>query len=102
MTVMSGHEPIITALQMGMIVLTDFQGHTQCAFVWGGFAEVTATRVIALADRTLPPEDLSREMLDKEIANMEAVIDSARTDIVRRDAVFARSRLQHVREALSF
>ncbi|QFU14784.1 ATP synthase F1 subunit epsilon [Microvirga thermotolerans] len=102
MTVMSGHEPAIVALQPGIIVVTDVQGHGHRAFVRGGIAEVTGGSVTILAERALPPEELSRESLEEEIVRMETIREATRDDAARRNADAAIARLQQVKATLSF
>ena len=73
MTVLPGHVPVLTSLQAGLIVATDIQGKEQHLLVLGGFAEITADRVIVLAERALHPDELTRERLEGEIRHLEAV-----------------------------
>jgi F-type H+-transporting ATPase subunit epsilon len=102
MTVMQGHEPTVAVLNPGMVVVTDVQGHGHRAFVRGGFAEITGGSVTVLAERTLPPEELTRERLDEEIVRLETIRDATGDDNARREADFALSRLEQVRATLSF
>ncbi|MDB5649725.1 MAG: atpC [Hyphomicrobiales bacterium] len=101
MTIMSGHEPLVTVLQVGMIVLTDVQDRKRRAFVWGGFAEITGRTVTVLAERTLSPDDISRDTLDREIASMDLIIETAGSETSRHEAEAARHRLLLVRETLT-
>jgi F-type H+-transporting ATPase subunit epsilon len=102
MTVMPGHEPTVTTLHPGIVVVTDAQGHGHRAFIRGGFAEITGGSVTVLAERMLPPEELTRERLDEEIVRLETVRDSTQDDNARREADFALSRLEQVKATLSF
>ncbi len=102
MTVMPGHEPLMTTLDPGIVMATDTLGHGFRAFVRRGYAEITGMRVTVLAERSVPPEELTRESIDEEIARMEAVRDTAQTDSARRDADFAVGRLERVRATLDF
>jgi F-type H+-transporting ATPase subunit epsilon len=102
MTVMPGHEPTVAALNPGIVVVTDVQGHGHRAFVRGGFAEITGSTVTVLSERTLPPEELTREHLDEEIVPLETMRDATADDNARREADFALSRLEQVKATLSF
>ena len=102
MTVMPGHEATMVMLNPGIIAITDTQGHGHRAFVRGGFVEITGTSVSVLAERVLPPEELTRDRLDEEIIHLETLRDATRDDQGRREADFAISRLEQVRTTLSF
>jgi F-type H+-transporting ATPase subunit epsilon len=102
MTVMPGHETLVTVLQLGMVVLTDFEGRTSRAFIWGGFAEITGRKVTVLVERTLSPDDLSRDALDKEIGEMETIIETSGSETARREAEFARDRLLQLRATVAY
>jgi F-type H+-transporting ATPase subunit epsilon len=101
MTVMPGHEPIVTTLQPGLVVVTDVQGHSYRRFVRGGFATITGARVTVLAERPLALDELTRERLDEEIVRLESIREAARDDDARRVAEFALRRLQQVQTALT-
>jgi F-type H+-transporting ATPase subunit epsilon len=102
MTVMAGHEPTMVMLHPGIIAVTDVQGPGHRAFVRGGFVEITGSSVSVLAERALPPEELTRDRLDEEILLLETMREAIRDDPARREADFALSRLEQVRATLSF
>ena len=77
MTVMPGHEATMVMLNPGVIAVTDVQGHGHRAFVRGGFVEITRTSVSVLAERALPPEELTKDRLDEEIVRLVADGDDA-------------------------
>lgn len=102
MTVMPGHEPTMVMLNPGVIAVTDTQGHGHRAFVRGGFVEITGTSVSVLAERALPPEELTKDRLDEEIVRLETMRDATSDGRARREADFAISRLEQVKTTLSF
>ena len=102
MTVMPGHEATMVMLNPGVIAVTDVQGHGHRAFVCGGFVEITGTSVSVLAERALPPEELTRDRLDEEIVRLETMRDATNDDRARPEADFAISRLEQVKTTLSF
>ena len=51
MGVMANHAPVISALGTGILEATDAQGIRRHVLVSGGFAEVSANKMIVLADR---------------------------------------------------
>jgi F-type H+-transporting ATPase subunit epsilon len=83
-------------------VATDVQGHGHRAFIRRGYAEITGSSVTVLAERTLPPEELTRERLDEEIMRLETMREAMRDDKARRDTDFTLSRLEQVKATLSF
>lgn len=102
MTVMPGHASTMVMLNPGIIVVTDSQGHGHRAFIRGGFVEITGDSVSVLAERALPPEELTRDRLDEEIVRLETMREAMRDDRARREADFAINRLEQVRTTLSF
>lgn len=102
MTVMPGHEATMVMLNPGIVAVTDIQGHGHRAFVRGGFVEITGVSVLVLAERVLPPEELTRDRLDEEIMHLETLRDATADDRARRGADFAISRLEQVKATLSF
>lgn len=102
MTVMPGHEVTMVMLNPGVIAVTDVQGHGHRAFVRGGFVEITGTSVSVLAERALPPEELTKDRLDEEIVRLETMRDATSDGRARREADFAISRLEQVKATLSF
>ncbi|RDI58036.1 ATP synthase F1 subunit epsilon [Microvirga subterranea] len=102
MTVMPGHEATMVMLNPGVIAVTDTQGHGHRAFVRGGFVEITGASVSVLAERALPPEELTRDRLDEEILRLETAREATADDRARREADFAISRLEQVKTTLSF
>ena len=101
-TVMPGHEATMVMLNPGVVAVTDTQGHGHRAFVRGGFVEITGSNVSVLAERALPPEELTKDRLDEEIVRLETMRDATRDDRARREADFAISRLEQVKTTLSF
>jgi F-type H+-transporting ATPase subunit epsilon len=55
-----------------------------------------------MAERTLPPEELTKERLDEEIMRLDTMRDATRDHRAHREADFAPSRLEQVRTTLSF
>jgi F-type H+-transporting ATPase subunit epsilon len=102
MTVLPGHEPAISSLNPGFIVVTDTEGHSHTTFVAGGFVEITGTRVLILAERALPLLDLTARHIDEEILHHETVRDATHDERRRHEATFMIDRLQQVRAAMAF
>lgn len=102
MTVMPSHETTMATLNPGIIAVTDSQGHGHRAFVRGGFVEITGRSVSVLAERALPPEELTRDRLDEEIIRLETMREAMRDDRARREVDFAINRLEQVKTTLSF
>src|SRR5919112_5081639 len=77
MTVLAGHAPMMTALKTGFLVITDTPGNGRRVLVRGGFADINATGLTVLAERALPAEELTPEIIDREIAQAELAADAS-------------------------
>lgn len=102
MTVLAGHAPMMTALKTGFLVITDTPGNGRRILVRGGFADVSQSGLTVLAERALPEEEITQEVLDHEILQAEMHYD-ATTDIAARHAAeSAIAQLREAKEALDF
>lgn len=68
MTAMEGHAPTITTLRPGILKAVSAEG-TKAYAVTGGFAEISAGSVSVLAERAVPVEELSAQLMDQLIAD---------------------------------
>jgi F-type H+-transporting ATPase subunit epsilon len=68
MTVMPGHEPMMTALKTGFLIITDRPGSGRRVLVRGGFADVNQRGLTVLAERALPEEEITPPRLRKTSA----------------------------------
>src|SRR3954469_2970297 len=102
MTVLAGHASMMTALKTGFLVITDTPGNGRRVLVRGGFADVNQRGLTVLAERALPEEEITQEVLDHEILQAEMHYD-ATTDIATRHAAeSAIAQLREAKEALDF
>jgi F-type H+-transporting ATPase subunit epsilon len=102
MTVLAGHAPMMTALKTGFLVIADTPGNGRRVLVRGGFADVNPRGLTVLAERALPEEEITQEVLDHEILQAEMHYD-ATTDIAARHAAeSAIAQLREAKEALDF
>jgi len=99
--VLAGHAPVMTSLRPGMIDIEQQDGTHERVFVRGGFAEVTVSGLIILAEETIREEDLSTAALDQQIRNTEEDVNDARDDMARQKAQECLGQLQEIRTALS-
>src|SRR5829696_6385548 len=96
MTVLEGHAPVLTGLKTGFLVITDHPGAGRRILVRGGFAEINQRGVTVLAERALPAEEITQEILDHEIAQAELAADAS-ADFHAREA--AAAAIAQLREA---
>lgn len=98
MTAMEGHAPTITTLRPGILKAVSAEG-SKSYVVTGGFAEISGTGVSVLADRAIPVEELTAELMDQLIADAsESTIASADKDAVDKtmaDLVVMRAAAGH-------
>ena len=76
MTVMAGHSPTITSLRPG-VLRVEGEGGARDYVVTGGFAEIADT-VTVLAERSLPREDVTQEIMDAWVEEVAEAHRSAR------------------------
>jgi F-type H+-transporting ATPase subunit epsilon len=69
--VLKDHAPVMASLRPGVVVFEDASGKQTRVFVRGGFADVSADRLILLADTAIPEGELDAARLDEEIADAE-------------------------------
>jgi F-type H+-transporting ATPase subunit epsilon len=102
MTVLPGHAPVMTALKSGFVVITDRQNHGTRMLVRGGFAEINAAGLTVLAERALPPEELTPESIDAEILHVEMLRDASQDQAVKEAAEATIEQLREARATLQF
>ena len=68
LTAMEGHAPTITTLRPGILKSISPEG-TKAYVVTGGFAEISASGVSGLAERAVPVEEATAELMDQLIAD---------------------------------
>jgi F-type H+-transporting ATPase subunit epsilon len=69
--VLKDHAPVMAALRPGVIAIEDAAGKHKRIFVRGGFADVSPTGLIVLAETALPEGELDAARLDQEIRDTE-------------------------------
>ena len=69
--VLKDHAPVMAALKPGVIAIEDTAGKHKRIFVRGGFADVSPTGLIVLAETALPEGELDAARLDQEIRDTE-------------------------------
>jgi F-type H+-transporting ATPase subunit epsilon len=102
MTVLPGHAPLMTALKTGFLVITDTVGNGRRVLVRGGFADVNPRGLTVLAARALPEEEITPEILDKEILHAEMLYDATNNLSGKLAAEAAIAQLREARAALNF
>jgi len=76
MTAMAGHAPTITTLRPGILRIVSTEG-TQSFAVTGGFAEITARATSVLAERAMPVDDVTSDMMAEMKAEAEKFSEGA-------------------------
>ncbi|HEY8564529.1 MAG TPA: F0F1 ATP synthase subunit epsilon [Beijerinckiaceae bacterium] len=101
MTVLPGHAPMMTALKTGFLIVTDHKGHGQRMLVRGGFADVNPRGLTVLAERALPAQELTPEILDREILQAEMAYDATDDSAAKHAAESAVAQLREAKAALA-
>jgi F-type H+-transporting ATPase subunit epsilon len=69
--VLKDHAPVMASLRPGVVTFEEAQGKQTRIFVRGGFADVSASGLILLAETAIPAGELDAAHLDQEIKNAE-------------------------------
>jgi F0F1-type ATP synthase epsilon subunit len=72
------------------------------ASVRGGFADVNQRGLTVLAERALPEEEITQEILDREILQAEMAYDSTNDPAAKHAAESAVAQLREAKAALNF
>lgn len=102
MTVLPGHAPMMTALKTGFLIITDRPGSGRRVLVRGGFADVNQTGLTVLAERALPEEEITQEILDREILQAEMAYDTTGDSAAKQAAEAAVAQLREAKAALNY
>jgi F-type H+-transporting ATPase subunit epsilon len=102
MTVLPGHEPTMTALKTGFVVITSHKNEGSRVLVRGGFAEISAAGVAVLAERATPIEELTPEKIDHEIDEARMLRDGSSDHHARLNAEMLVAQLREAKETLKF
>ena len=74
MTVLPGHERLVTLVNPGMVEAVDADGGTFRFFVSRAFAEIVEDAVTLLAEMAGMEEELGQQHIDEEIVRLSAAI----------------------------
>ncbi len=96
--VLPGHAPMISTLRPGTLEVYQGDVVEDRYFVAGGFAEVSADRLVVLAEETVPLEELDRARLEQQISDAEEDVADAKDDAGRDKA---QERADHLRDILA-
>jgi F-type H+-transporting ATPase subunit epsilon len=92
----------MTALKTGFLVITDRPGNGRRVLVRGGFADVSESGLTVLAERALPEEEVTQEILDHEILQAEMAYDATNDAAAKHAAESAVAQLREAKAALNF
>lgn len=102
LTVLPGHAPLMTALKTGYVVITNHTSVGSRVLVRGGFAEINAEGCTVLAERATPVEELTPEIIDREILELETRRDGQDEPAARQGYDAQIAHLLEAKEALKF
>lgn len=70
-TVMANHSPLMSTIKPGVVEAKLASGEERKIFVRGGFADVSPSGFMLLAELAMPVEELDAAAIDAEIRNAE-------------------------------
>ena len=97
--VLVDHAPVMTTIRPGILDIGEAGGKHTRLFIRGGFADVSATGLIVLAETTVPVDELSADRIAGEIKNAEEYLADA-TDEQKQAAQEKVDRLRELKDAL--
>jgi F-type H+-transporting ATPase subunit epsilon len=70
--VRANHSSVVSSIRPGVVEIISTQGAAPTKiFIAGGFADVTASNCIILAEEAMMLEDLNQDQIEKDIADLE-------------------------------
>lgn len=70
--VLANHAPLVSTLRPGAVEVIQGDKVTDRFFVMGGFVEVTADKLVVLAEDATPAADVKRETVEAAIRDIES------------------------------
>jgi F-type H+-transporting ATPase subunit epsilon len=93
-TMLARHAPLLTSLRPGLLEIGS-GAQRQRYFVRGGFAEVSPSGLVVLAETAIDLDELDKSMLDQAVKDAEEDVADATDDAIRDRA---RTKLDHLRQ----
>ena len=78
--VLKNHSPLISALRPGLVTIRDDKGATTSLFVRGGFADVSSSGLIVLAERAIAVNEIKGADFEAEVKIATEELNAAQTD----------------------
>ena len=83
---MAAHSLLLSSVRPGLIDIHNDGKVSERIFVAGGFSEVTGDRVTVLAEEAYPLADITKELVEKRLADAKAAVDAATSDYDKANA----------------
>lgn len=95
-TVLQNHAPIVSDLDIGMVVIKTVQGETLSYLIENGFAEVSHNKVSALVESAFLPQEINVAAAQQELEKLirEQVSGDAAIDKKLRQERFLREKIR--------
>ena len=97
--VLKDHAPVISALRPGVLSFKDAKGEKQILFVRGGFADVSASGLIILAEQAVPLNDMDEQRFEHEVKLATEELEAAQSEDARRLAAERLAQIETLRGA---
>ncbi|NQZ13232.1 MAG: ATP synthase F1 subunit epsilon [Alphaproteobacteria bacterium] len=80
--VRAGHSSLVSTIRPGVVEIVSKQGDAPAKiFIAGGFADVTATNLTVLAEQATKVDDMDKDAIEKDIANLEKKLADTKDEI---------------------
>lgn len=101
-TVFPNHAPVMSTIRPGVVEVVEAEGSEPVRlYVRGGFAEVTPSGLVILAEEAIALADISKADLEKRVKDAREDVEDAKSDDEKRIAAEALARLQELLAAKS-
>jgi F-type H+-transporting ATPase subunit epsilon len=93
---------MMTALKTGFLMATTERGNGRRVLVRGGFADISQSGLTVLAERALPEEEITSEVIDREILQAQMAYDATNDLNAKHAAESTLAQLHEVKHALNY
>ena len=100
-TVMANHAPVIATMKPGVVEITLESGDEKRMLIRGGFADVSPSGLILLAEYVMDLANFDVDELNQQIENAREDLNDAQTDEKRDAAQLALSQLEDAKAAIN-
>lgn len=100
-TVLKGHQALLTTLKIGIVIITRANKEKARFYVRGGFADMSAKGLTILASEIMAIEEFNEAKIKAELARVQSEFQSAKTDEDKANAAEELYNLENLTKELA-